>query len=75
LNGQADAARVIREPLDLDDDDDAFEESFFSHYQIRPSYLVHLNAVQFCMDYSVTRRMFSGSSTCGRLLIPVVFRT
>jgi hypothetical protein len=58
LNGQADAARVIREPLDLDDDDDAFEEPFFAHYQIRPAYLGYLNAVQFCMVYSVSRRMF-----------------
>jgi ATP-dependent DNA helicase PIF1 len=74
LNGQADAARVIREPLDLDDDDDAFEEPFFAHYQIRPAYLGYLNAVQFCMEYSVSRRMFFTLSTRGRLLLIIFVR-
>ena len=63
LNGEIDAPRLLREPLDRDDDDNAFEETFFSHYQNRPAYLTHLNAVQFCMNHSVSQRQSFCSST------------
>ena len=59
LNAQTDAPHVLRDPLELDNDDEAFEEPFFSTYQIRPVYLGHLNAVQFCTQHSVSRRPFS----------------
>ena len=74
LNGHVDAARVIREPLDLDDDDDAFEEPFFSHYHVRPTYLAHLNAVQFCMNYSVNRRSCLTFSTHLRIPLTTLLR-
>jgi hypothetical protein len=59
LNAQTDAPHVLREPLELDDDDQAFEEPFFSTYQIRPAYLGHLNAVQFGTHHSVSHSQFT----------------
>ena len=54
LNAQIDAPHVLREPVDSDDGDAAFREPFFSHYQTRPAYAAHLNAVDFCKQYSVS---------------------
>ena len=47
LNAHTDAPHVLREPIDMDDDDAAFEEPFFSRYQNRPGHTAQLNAVQF----------------------------
>ena len=56
LNAHTDAPHVLREPIDMDDDDAAFEEPFFSRYQNRPGHTAQLNAVQFCTQYSVSVR-------------------
>ena len=74
LNGEIDAPRLLREPLDRDDDDDAFEETFFSHYQNRPTYLTHLNAVQFCMNHSVSQRQSFRPSKCENHPLTVLIR-
>ena len=74
LNGDIDAPRLLREPLDRDDNDNAFEEPFFSHYQNRPAYLTHLNAVQFCMNHSVAQRPLLPLSTREPRALTVLIR-
>ena len=58
LNSQVDAPHALRNAVGLDDDDTAFQESFFSQYQARPDHLGHLNAIQLCSAYSVSQRLF-----------------
>ena len=70
LNGEIDAPRLLREPLDRDDND----EPFFSHYQNRPAYLTHLNAVQFWMNHSVAQRPLFPLSTHERRALTVLIR-
>ena len=59
LNSQVDAPHALRNSVELDDDDTAFQESFFSQYQTRPIHLEHLNAIELCSAYSISQRLFS----------------
>ena len=74
LNGEVDAPRLLREPFDRDESDDAFEQSFFSHYQNRPAYLAQLNAVQFCTTCSVVQRAYLFLSSLPRGALKVLIR-
>lgn len=56
LNAHVDAAYLLREERDLDDDDPAFEDSFFAKYQSRPVELEALNAVEVCKRFNLKRR-------------------
>lgn len=60
LNAQTDAPHALWNTLELDEDDPAFEASFFARYQTRPDHLVHLNAIDFCKSFNVTQRSFFG---------------
>ena len=57
LNAQTDAPLALRNPLELDETDPAFEDSSFAHYQNRPEHLAHLNAIDFCKSFNVSQRM------------------
>lgn len=52
LNADIDAPHILQDPCDLDDDDVAFTEPFFRHYQTRPAQFNHLNAVDYCMRFT-----------------------
>jgi hypothetical protein len=56
INSHVDAAHVLREEIDLDDNDPAFEDSFFAKYQNRPVELEALNAVELCRRFDLKRR-------------------
>jgi hypothetical protein len=60
LNADVDAPSILRENLDVDDTDAAFEQSFFARYQARPAEQDNLNATQFCSMFdTVIRTPFS----------------
>ena len=56
LNAQTDTPLALRNPLELDETDPAFEDSSFAHYQNRPEHLAHLNAIDFCKSFNVSQR-------------------
>ena len=56
LNAQTDAPHVLRDCIEIDDDDPAFKEPFFESYQTRPDDVGHLNAVEFCKTFNVSKR-------------------
>jgi hypothetical protein len=68
LNAQSDAPHALRNPLELDDNDPAFEDSFFAHYQTCPDHLAHLNAIEFCKSFTVLQRTFFVSCFLRHLL-------
>jgi hypothetical protein len=58
LNAGSDAAHILRETGDVDDEDAAFQESFFTRYEHRPPELDNLNALLFCSKYDVVKRAY-----------------
>jgi hypothetical protein len=57
LNAQTDAPLVLSDALEHDDDDAAFQEPFFASYQTRANNLDHLNAVEFCQAFNISKSM------------------
>ena len=55
LNAAIDAPDVLRDPVDLDDDDAAFAQPFFLQYQRRGPESETLNAVEYCMQFNTNR--------------------
>ena len=53
VNAHVNAAYLLREDFGLDDEDPAFEESFFAKYQKRPIRLEGLNAVELCRQFDL----------------------
>lgn len=53
VNAHVNAAYLLREDFGLDDEDPAFEESFFAKYQKRPIRLEGLNAVELCRRFDL----------------------
>ena len=55
LNAQIDAPHVLREAVDVDDEDAAFQEPFFAQYANRPVHLENVNAFDFCKRFYASR--------------------
>jgi hypothetical protein len=59
LNAAIDAPDVLRDPVDLDDDDAAFAQPFFLQYHRRGPESETLNAVEYCMQFNTNRGVWS----------------
>jgi hypothetical protein len=57
LNAQVDAPHVLRDAVDVDDEDTAFQEPFFAQYVNRPVRLENVNAFDFCKRFYASRGM------------------
>jgi hypothetical protein len=57
LNASVDAPHVLKDVVQLDEDDCTFESAFFAHYEQRPAHLETLAAVDYCRQFDVKRRM------------------
>jgi hypothetical protein len=55
LNANTNAPHLLKERIDVDDDDVVFEETFFTHYENRPVEQETLNAVDFCRKFMATK--------------------
>lgn len=55
LTAKPDDRFVLRDTVDLDDNDRSFEHSFFAQYQIRPDSLSHLSAFEYCQSFDVKK--------------------
>lgn len=55
LNAQVDAPHVLRDAVDVDDEDTAFQEPFFAQYVNRPVRLENVNAFEFCKRFYTSR--------------------
>jgi hypothetical protein len=59
LNADMDAGQFLRDAPDLNDDNIAFKQTFFQHYQARPAEWSDLSAIQYCTMFDVNKRPYT----------------
>jgi hypothetical protein len=69
LNTDTDAGQFLRDVPDLDDDDIAFKQTFFQHYQARPAKWSDLSAVQYCTMFDVNKCLYTLPTLSCQLLL------
>ena len=71
VNDHVDAAHLLREECDLNDNDPAFEDSFFTKYQNQPVELEALNAVEVCRWFNLKWHASAHFHACLHLLLKI----